>query len=426
MQVKKKGFTYASLAAVVALSGMIAGCGGGSDNSAKTATFLYTSDAHYGIKRTGSYVFDGYSNAQQVNAKMVSVMNTMPGTAFPNDNGLNAGGTVNVDFAIQTGDISNRSQNDVASTGYAGFAQSAYDSWKQFEATYLNGLKFPFYLVPGNHDVSNAIGYTKDLSPKTDGSVLAFIYNMFVKPGTFDTSSKAAAQASYNGTTYQDATKKVFYSKDIAGVHFMFINMWPDTAAQAWMDADLAKISSDMPAVIFTHDQPDVEGKHLTDPTGTTVFSNKYENLVTNVGKFSKPAGDATDTVDAEKTFTTFLQRHKNIVAYFHGNDNFNQLNTCDSAGNNTSPAQLPGTGRGCYKGQDNSVLLPEFRVDSPMKGNYSGLGYSGSGNADPNVLSYQVVSFDSDKKLMTVREYFWRAKKWGSSATVSLAPRVK
>jgi alkaline phosphatase len=390
-------------------------------------TFLYTSDAHYGIKRTSSFIFDGYSNAQQVNAKMVSAMNTMPGTVLPSDNGVNAGNPVKVNFVIQTGDIANRSQDDIASTGYAGFIQSSYDSWKQFETDYINGLQYPLYLVPGNHDVSNAIGYTKPL-PATDGSILAFIYNMFVKPGTFDTSSKAAAQASYTNATYQDVTKKVFYSRDIAGVHFMFINMWPDTAAQTWMDNDLAKVDPNTPAIIFTHDQPETEGKHLTDPKGATVFTNKYENLLLNPGIFAKPVGDATDTVNAEQTFTTFLAKHKNIVAYFHGNDNYNQMNTCDPiSGADTSPTQLPSTGRGCYKGQDNSVLLPEFRVDSPMKGAYSGLGYSsGTGSADPNVLSYQVISVDPTKKLLTVREYFWRAKKWGASATISLAARSK
>jgi hypothetical protein len=423
-----KRICYASCAAVLVMSGLMSGCGSKSEAPVVTnTTFLYTSDAHYGIKRTGAAIFDGYSNAQQVNSKMVSVMNAMPGIILPSDIGVNAGTPIAVDFVIQTGDISNRSQADLAGTGYAQ-VQSAYDSWKQFETDYINGLNFKtLYLVPGNHDVSNAIGYPKTLTPATDGSVLAFIYNKFVKAGTFDTSTKALAQASYNNATYQNSDKKVFYSKDIAGVHFMFINMWPDTVAQTWMEADLAKVSATTPAIIFTHDQPETEGKHLTDPTGVTVFSNKYENLLSNIGKFAKPAGDATDTVDAEQTFTTFLAKHKNIVAYFHGNDNFNQLNTCDPVtGADTSPAQLPSTGRGCYKGQDNSVLLPEFRVDSPMKGNFSGLGYSGTGSSDPNVLSYQVVTLDSVQKKLTVREYFWKTKTWGSSATISLAPRTK
>jgi hypothetical protein len=84
-------------------------------------------------------------------------------------------------------------------------------------------------------------------------------------------------------------------------------------------------------------------------------------------------------------------------VAYFHGNDNANEF----------------------YKwtGPNGDISLNVFRVDSPMKGNFSG--------ADPSLLSYQVISIDPAATQMTVREYRWNTKKWGAATTVSLLPRT-
>jgi hypothetical protein len=457
----KKRLSYASMVAVALLSGLMAGCG--SDSTPATApvtttTFLYTSDAHYGIKRQGAAIFNGYSNAQQVNAAMVTVMNTMPTVTLPADGGLNAGAQIGkVDFVIQSGDIANRSQAN--QTGYTQ-VQSAKASLTQFLADY-GTLKYPLYLVPGNHDVSNAIGYTKALTPASDWSVLAYIYNTFVKTNTFSdlvagTLTGQSAPAT-PGANYV-AANKVYYSRDIGGVHFMFINMWPDSDAQAWMDADLAKISSTTPAIIVTHDQPETEGKHLSDPTSTPsalVFGSKFENLLVNTATFGAvlPLTDQNSpqfTASAERLFVNFLQRHKNIVAYFHGNDNYNQINTCDpvtgvdtsptnqlspvytyTAGSITATTFVPG-GRGCYKGPDpvtNPVYLPEFRVDSPMKGAVSGLADATVVGQTTDKISYQVVTIDAIKNQMTVREYFWKpgaTAKWGASATISLAPRTK
>jgi hypothetical protein len=419
----------------------MAGCGSDSTSAAAPtkATLLYTSDAHYGIKRPAAYAFYGYSNAQQVNSAMVTVMNAMPAVKFDNDNGAvgNAGAVIgNIDYVIQGGDIANRMQADLAGTGYAQ-VQPAYDSWKQFEAGFINTLKYPSLIFPGNHDVSNAIGYRKTLNngsgaptPSYDGSVLAFIYNTFVKAGTFDTSTKALAQASYTNPTYQTASNKVYYSRDIAGVHFMFISMWPDLDAQAWMEGDLAKISSTTPAIIFTHDEPVTEVKHLTDPAGPTVFSstNQFENLLVNVSAVATTATAGANTNDAQLTFVRFLQRHKNIVAYFHGNANYNQFYM--------------------YHGPTgfNLVDLPVFRVDSPMKGLVSGMDASTAAGCDPtgatpevapyaclntDKLSYQVISIDSAAKKMTVREYLWKTKAWGTlppgiTGNVDLVPRAK
>jgi hypothetical protein len=452
-----KRLTYACLVTVTAVSGLMSGCGSNSSTPlvaaqpATTATLLYTSDAHYGIKRDAAHVvtiaFNNYSNAQQLNSAMVTVMNGMPAVALPSDTGVNAGTTIGkVDYVIQGGDISNRMQADPTS-GYAQ-VQSAWDSWKQFETGFINTLKFPTLLIPGNHDVSNAIGYsngggaTKILNngsgPNTfDGSVMAFIYNKFVKAGTFDTSTKSAAQASYTNATYQDAANKIYYSKDIAGVHFMFISMWPDLDAQAWMETELSKISSTSPAVIVTHDQPDTEAKHLTDLAGPASWANGFENLLVNISPTATTG--TSDTIAAQRTFVRFLQRHKNIVAYFHGNTNYNDLGTCDS--NGVKLTGIASNTTGCYQGPDpvaNPVYLPWFRVDSPMKGEITGVAAkvapaactAGVNCLEIDKLSYHVISIDSAAKKMTVREYRWKTQTWGadpgSFATIPLTPRTK
>ena len=64
----------------------------------------------------------------------------------------------------------------------------------------------------------------------------------------------------------------------------------------------------DVPAFIFTHDPPEADAKHFTNPDG------KHD-----------------------------------IKAYFHGDMNYNEFYT--------------------WKGVDGSISLPVFRVDSPMKG---------------------------------------------------------
>jgi hypothetical protein len=96
-----------------------------------------------------------------------------------------------------------------------------------------------------------------------------------------------------------------------------------------------------------------------------------------------------------------FLKKHANIKAYFHGNSNWNEFYT--------------------YKGPDKDVNLPVFRVDSPMKGKYSG--------KDETLLSFQLITIDPQKQEMTVRECLWntvpgnvRQKTMvGKSATISI-----
>ena len=415
MNVKaKKGFVSASLAATVALAGLLSGCSSDSGSPISpinsvppTTSFIYTSDAHYGIKRAA---FSGMSSAQQVNGAMITEMNRLQSAkvALPSaDGGVNAGQTIStVDFVAETGDAVNRSDGNV----YPAKNSPAKDVWPQFTADYFTklnlltsaGTKAPVWMTPGNHDVSNAIGYYKaplNADAGIDATSYVGIYNLMNPAAPIATTSftsAATAAASY-------AKNRLVSSRDVNGVHYLFVGMWPDSVTRPLIDADLAKVPATTPVIIFTHDQPTSESKHFTNPNGANDINStdKFENLLSDSFADAKTVNDVVGspvlTVKEQRAFATWLKTHKNIVAYFHGNDNANEYYT--------------------YTGPDNDVSLNVFRVDSPMKGNFSA--------TDSNKLSFQVVSVDSVAQKMTVREYLWKTQTWGASKTVSLAPRV-
>jgi len=359
----------------------------------KIAQIVFTSDQHYGLTRS----FRGTPNtdASTVNKELVKQINSLVTTSFPNDGGLNAGKTISyIDYVVVTGDITTREVSPV---------QSATASWAQFTNDYINGItlknqinsKVEFLLTPGNHDVSNAIGYTKTMSPATDNAALFNIYNYMYNPSSFKTK-----------TTYNYNTDKINYSADVFGVHLMFINMWPDSTAQIWMQKDLAAISSTVPAIIFTHDQPECEAKHFTNPNGTHNINStdKFENMVPE--RLKDGTTTSASTVLEQKNLVSFLKSHANIKAYFHGNDNRNEFYV--------------------YKGPDNDINLNVFRVDSPMKGTITGID-AANGIGDETKLSFQVIVIDNNTKTLTVRECLWNTSGassplvWGTSSTISL-----
>lgn len=350
---------------------------------------IYTSDSHYGITRAN---FQGATtvNSQAVNAAMVAKINEMPSVLFPNDNGIKAGQVVGpIDYVINTGDIANRQEVPI---------QSALASWTQFNTDYINGItlinrsgqKTPLLLLPGNHDVSNAIGFYKTMSPLTDNTSMVNIFNLMMNPST-----------PKNASTYNYTTDKINYSKNIGGVHFMFVTLWPDSTNRIWMNNDLAMVSATTPVVIFTHDQPDIETKHLHNPNGTHSVNStdKFENMVEEICKDGTKVS-ALSTIE-QRGFADFVKAHPNIKAYFHGNSNANEYYI--------------------YKGPDNNIALRTIRVDSPMKGDVSA--------TDEKKLSYQVISLDTVSKNMTVRECLWNATavngdpvQWGASITFALS----
>jgi acid phosphatase type 7 len=220
------------------------------------------------------------------------------------------------------------------------------------------------------------------------------LYNRMVQPGTALTNA-----------TFDYSVDKVNYSRDIAGVHFQFVNMWPDSANRVWMENDLTSVPSTMPVLIFTHSPPEVEAKNFTNPNGSHDINGTdlFQNLLAESFK------DGTKTTDAATTemrgFAAFLKAHKNIRAYFNGHDNFNEFGT--------------------WTGPDHDVSLPYYRVDSPMKGDYS--------KADETKLSFQLIAIDSAAQKLTVREVLWNTDStkftttstWGQSKTISLKPDI-
>lgn len=368
--------------------------------------FIYTSDSHYGISRSTA-IANGATAAQPVNQALVATINALPSVALPCDGGVNACATAvnTIDFIANTGDIANRMEGTI---------QSAAASWAQFNSDYILGLnvkdknsaKAQLFLTPGNHDVSNAVGFYKAMSLPFDATSYVNIYNLMLggsltNPGFIGTSTDYATTAATAASNY--AANKVYFSRNIGGVHFIFLGMWPDSAARAWMDSDLASVSSTTPVVLFTHDQPDIETKHLMNPNSTlnhTINStDKFENLVLGEnGGYASATSVSGDSIPEQNALGTWLKNHKNIVAYFHGNSNWNQYYT--------------------WNNPNGDVSINTFRVDSPMKGDKSG--------TTPGLLSYQVISVDPAASQMTVREYRWNTKTWGDFITVSLAPRAK
>ena len=427
----KKRFAYASLASVVALSGLMSGCG--SSDSAATATplttIVYTSDVHYGIKKTA---FSGMSSAQQVNGAMITEMNRLQSAnvVLPNDNGVKAGQLVGgVDFVALTGDTVNRSDGNI----YPSKNASSSAVWPQFAADYFNasstlnlknssGVKAPLYLTTGNHETSSAIGFYK-AGTVLDATSYVNVFNAMMNPTTamtnasfMGTSSPVALTDTTNYATYSDTAGKNFLkpanrlvtSRDVNGVHFVFAGMWPDSVNRPLIDADLAKVSSTTPVVLFTHAPPMGEAKNFSNPIApyTINSTNLFENVISDMfaapSTFNTPYSDAAKTVaipaNAEqRSLVAWLKTHKNIVAYFHGHDNENEFYN--------------------FTGPDTDISLPTFRVGSPMKGNLSA--------SDPTKQSFQVITIDTGAKSMTVREYLWYTKTWGASKTVSLAPRA-
>ena len=83
-----------------------------------------------------------------------------------------------------------------------------------------------------------------------------------------------------------------------------------------------------------------------------------------------------------QKAFAVFIQQHQNIKAYFHGHTNYTEYYN--------------------WKGPDQNISLPCFRADSPMKGRYSA--------KDETKLAFELLTIDTVKKIMTVRECLWNA----------------
>lgn len=338
---------------------------------AQTVRFVFTSDAHYGLTRA-SFRSRARVSAHEVNATLIDDVNTLSERLGP------------VDFLAEGGDVANRAEA-------ADEIQPASVSWSQFKSDYLehltlrtsSGLKTPVYVVPGNHDASNAVGFYKPLKPALDKTAMVEIYNLMMAP------------AKRTVATYDYASDRVLTSRDVGGVHFVFLTVWPDSLGRAWLTRDLERVTASTPVVVFTHDQPDAQSKHFTNPNGRHDINavDRFENLLSDT--FAD--GVTTDENDAleQAAWESFVRSHPNITAYFHGNSNWNEFYD--------------------WRGPHRSIALHTFRVDSPMKGKYS--------ESDETKLSFQVAEIDTRTMAMTVRERLWNTASWGTSTTVSIAP---
>jgi len=356
---------------------------------------VFTSDAHFGIARSN---FRGNTDVPgvTVNTALVNEINTLPMLMLPNDSGVNAGKIIGgIDYLIEGGDIANRMEIPI---------QSAATSWSQFADVYMrqlhltahNGKPATLLMIPGNHDISNAIGFAKPMNPTTDPTSMVQIYNLMLKPQVPMTNEK-----------YNYKNDKINYSFNLKGIHLMFITLWPDSAERLWMQKDLDTVAATTPVIIFTHDEPTSESKHFTNPLPpyNMTVGNKFQNLLEEHYKEGNEAGKGVNATDIEQRgFVQFLKAHANVKAYFHGNTNFNEFYT--------------------YKGPDNDVSLNVFRVDSPMKGEVS--------SKDETKLSFLLISLNTANQTLTVRECFWNTKPaapntpivFGKSATISLTTK--
>jgi predicted MPP superfamily phosphohydrolase len=353
---------------------------------------VFTSDLHYGYHRPSFAGADSVS-ANVVNAAMVAKINSMSSLTLPDDDGVGASKKISyIDYIAITGDIANRQQIPL---------QSDATSWLQFKHDFVggvntknfNGTKTSFLLTPGNHDASNAVGYYKPMKPLTDATSMVGIYNMMMHPKKAKT---------INDFIYD--RDKINYSRDIGGIHFMFVQLWPDSVNRVWMERDLKQVSKTTPVLLFTHVPPNGEVVHFTNPYYPYSINakDKFENLLPEhlmdtVAMKSDKLQDAKE----QKGFVAFLKKHPNIKAYFHGHENFTEFYN--------------------YAGPDKDISLPVFRVDSPMKGEYSA--------KDEKLLSFEMITIDTNTKEMTVREYLWNKHSetnsskstWGKRKTISL-----
>jgi hypothetical protein len=347
--------------------------------------FVFTSDVHFGLTKEN---FRGQKNvsAAAVNKAMVNEINQLNTKTFPLDNGVQSNKSIkNLDAIVITGDIANRMEIGI---------QSATKSWNEFTTVFLDGLKIKktsteksdLLIVPGNHDMSNAIGFHRPMEPKKDPASMLGIYNLM-----FPNEKKL--------TVFDSTVCRIHYSRDIKGVHFIFLSLWPDSTEQVWMEKDLKKVSKNTPVLLFAHSIPNVEARFFVNPNGDHDINetDKFENLVPEMYKDGFQVKG--ETLIEQKSFAAFIKKHPSIKVYFHGHENFTEYYN--------------------WKGPDSTINLPCIRTDSPMKGKSSA--------KDESKLAFEIVSINTVSKVLTVREVLWNAAtsatvlKWGQSINIKL-----
>ena len=353
---------------------------------ADVVQIVYTSDQHYGITRKA---FRGRKQvpATEVNAALVASINELPGLVLPPDGGVMAGKTVDwIDYVISTGDVANRMEGTREKA-----PMTATECWELFMEQYGKGITVrdrqgkpaELLVVPGNHDMTNAVGFFRPMYPARDDGAL-----------------RGMLERARGGkvTSFDPYAQPVVLSREKGGLHLLLMGIWPDTAGRRWMEGELKKIPAGQAALLFTHMPPNLTANRLTNPNGDHGLNAKdgFENLTPDESSVKsvkeRPLREHRELAD-------FLKKHSAVRAYFHGHENFNEFYN--------------------WQGPDYTISLPTFRVDSPMKGDVSA--------ADETELSYLLITADTDTGKMTVREVLWNTNAsdmitWGQTRTVSIA----
>ncbi len=387
--------------------GMIAlglgGIGGVAQLPGADVQFIILSDVHFGYIRKSPVPHTGTTtDALTINGYLLTSLNAVSGMTFPSDGGVGAGTTVGpIDMIAVTGDMANRNESgDGIGTESANQVQSDAASWAQFTSVYLTGVTLqnkagaqpPFLLSPGNHDISNAIGQRYIIPANIDDTSMRQMLS--VATGSPPLAAGTIDQAYFTATNASGAfINKPNYSLNIGGVHFISISAWPDTGSRKWIDADLAAVPLTTPVMIFTHCYPDADPTLLSPPLTTSPYStvagppttagavNDNEAVISDVIDQSEYASDTSSNVE-QAAMTTWIKTHPNIVAYFHGHTNYNEMYE--------------------YNGPNKDIALNCFRIDSPMKGALSAT------SGKESLLSFDIATLDTTTGRMTVREIRW------------------
>lgn len=371
----------------------------------KVIRFVYCSDLHYGLERE----FRGAeTGADSVSRAMIAAFGLLENSALPEDGGVSGGEIFgSPDFIVCTGDIANRMEDGVQSAS-ASWEQFCSDWGKYISCTVHSGAEsgpedgcrkcIPLYLVPGNHDISNAIGYPKPLSPERDAASAAGIQRLMTMQcgdcGHVDAGESACSGKPCSTCGFDYSRDRTHYSFVMDSIRFVFMGMWPDSLNREWFCRETAA-DNDIPVFLFTHDPPEAESKHFTNPNGRHDINStdRFQNLLSDTCSV-KTTGEKP--VENWRTLELFFGSHPEIKAYFHGDWNYNEFYT--------------------WHGPDGTISLPVFRVDSPMKGFIS--------SGDETLLSFIVVTIDTGSHTLTARECLWNADRrpgigWGETATV-------
>jgi hypothetical protein len=336
--------------------------------------FIFTSDVHFGLTKEE---FRGKQQvpAIEINKAMMQAMNHISANQIYGNG---------IDALIITGDIANRMENGV---------QSATKSWEQFKEVFIdsnhlqktNATKSELFVVPGNHDMSNAIGFHRSMEPKKDAASMIGIYNLMFPNNQV--------------SKFDSSLTRIHYSRDIKGVHFIFLSLYPDSAERVWMEKDLKNISASTPVFLFAHSIPDVEPRFFENPNGIHDINeeDKFENLVPE--RYKDGRNVKGETTIEQNEFADFIIQHPNIKIYFHGHENWTEYYN--------------------YAGPKKNINLTCIRTDSPMKGRIS--------LKDEKKLAFELISINTHSGLLTVKEVLWNANLnsnehgWGLEATYNL-----